>query len=224
MKLVLALIAGSLLILLAPVLFPGKPHAPVSTSGMPWQVEVNKDGSTRVFGLTLGRSTLRDAARQFAESPAVAVVGTRNEDGTLEAYFETVTLGGLKGRIVLSLHTTTDQLRAMRQRSPKTEFMESTTRRSELSAGDRDLADGLPIRALSYLPAARLDAATLIQRFGAPTERIIQDEIEHLLYPVLGLDIATGAKGRTVIQYVAPSDFNLLRAPLTAPGISEASH
>jgi hypothetical protein len=57
--------------------------------------------------------------------------------------------------------------------------------------------------------------AVILQRFGAPAERIRQGEtLEHFLYPAQGLDIVLDSKGKEVLQYVAPADFARLRAPL----------
>jgi hypothetical protein len=49
------------------------------------------------------------------------------------------------------------------------------------------------------------------QRFGPPGLRITQGQgdqaVEHLLYPSQGIDVAVPAKGKSVIQYVAPAEF-----------------
>jgi hypothetical protein len=38
----------------------------------------------------------------------------------------------------------------------------------------------------------------------------------HLLYPPLGLDVVVDGDGKELLQYVAPRDFERLRAPLLA--------
>ena len=68
---------------------------------------------------------------------------------------------------------------------------------------------------LTYIPSVQIDETTAIQRFGAPAEVIHTGEQEsHLLYPDRGLDIILHGKGREVLQYVAPRDFESLRKPL----------
>ncbi len=69
--------------------------------------------------------------------------------------------------------------------------------------------------AIAFIPAANLDEAIVLQRFGAPDERIRADENrEHFLYRAKGLDVQLDAKGKEVLQYVPPRDFARLRDPL----------
>jgi hypothetical protein len=52
-------------------------------------------------------------------------------------------------------------------------------------------------------------------RFGRPSERIRSSEsVEHYLYPDRGLDVVLDSKGKELLQYVAPQQFELLREPL----------
>ena len=78
-------------------------------------------------------------------------------------------------------------------------------------------ADRAPIRSIAFIPSTNLDEATILQRFGAPAERLRGGEhIEHFLYPARGLDVVLDAKGKELPQYVAPRDFARLRQPLAA--------
>jgi hypothetical protein len=220
----LALLAITVLLQLLPRTQPNAPDSPAI--GMPWQITVRNDGLSNVFGLTLERSTLNDAEDILSIIPEIAIVGKRDEAGSLEAYFDGVTLNGLNARLIATIDVSANELQAMQQRSPKTDYMESTTRRSQLASADRDLARRLPLRALTLLPAGRLDPASITQRFGEPAERIkTTDDIEHFLYPARGVDVAINASGKTVVQYVAPAQFHrlrdplvLVRSPLTAAG------
>jgi hypothetical protein len=73
-----------------------------------------------------------------------------------------------------------------------------------------------PIRAISYLPKARLDEALIEQRFGVPSLRLAEPEtgVVHWLYPERGIDIGRDPSGNVVIQYVNPDDFDRLLRPL----------
>ena len=55
-------------------------------------------------------------------------------------------------------------------------------------------------------------------RFGTPAERLAEGErLQHWLYPPQGLAVLLDAKGREVLQYVAPAEFEArLAAPLRA--------
>jgi hypothetical protein len=103
----------------------------------------------------------------------------------------------------------------MRERAAKTDHLETGIRRFILNEADRQRAENLPLAGIVFIPAASLDEAIILQRFGAPAERIPQGEtLEHFLYPDKGLDVVLDRKGKEVLQYVAPADFARLRAPL----------
>lgn len=205
--------------LLAQMLFPPQrePAAPI-TQGMPWQIESPGPGQSRVFGLTLGggaASTLADARRLSAEAPRLALLAPPDAPLALEAYFETVSIGPLTGKLVLSIAAAPAELEAMREKAAKTEHLATGIRQFTLNEADRQRAERLPLAAIAFIPSAGLDEAIILQRFGTPAERIRQgDTLEHFLYPDKGLDLVLDSKGKEVLQYVAPADFARLRAPL----------
>lgn len=220
----LALLAITIVLQFLPKNQPTQPTQPaVSSVGMPWQITLHENGTAEVFGLTLERSTLVDAERIFGIVPEVAIVGKRDEPGSLEAYFDGVSFSGLNARVVVTIDLSPGELQSMQQRSPKVDYMESTTRRAQLAAADSDLAHRLPLRAVTLLPAGRLDQASIVQRFGEPAERIkTADAIDHFLYPSVGVDVAINASGKAVIQYVAPAQFHRLREPLQSTSMPQA--
>lgn len=178
----------------------------------PWQIEKLADGHTRVFGLVPGISTLAEARERMGSDLNIAVIAAPNETGTLEAFHDSLNAGFVTGKLILTMEADEASIAAMKQRSPKSDYMESSTRKYRLAATDLEAAQGLPIRAIGFIPSAHLDAATVEQRFGRPTERLRSGEdSEHLLYPDRGLDIALNAKGRELLQYVAPDAFAPLR-------------
>lgn len=218
MKTPLSILAGSgVLVLLLLLASPAPDKAAPATEGLPWQIDIQPDGSSRVFGLTPGRSTLDDARARFALAPQVAVVAAPGEPGSLEAYFESVMAGSITGKVVLTLDLPKETIEQMRGRAAKTEYMESTTRKATLGAEDRQFANRAAIRSLAFIPSTQLDEATILRRFGAPAERLRSSEhVEHFLYPAKGLDLVLDAKGKELLQYVAPRDFARLREPLVA--------
>jgi len=213
---VLALLVAMLLAQM--LLAPPREATPPVTHGMPWQIEHPGPGQSRVFGLTLGGnapSTLADALRLAKEAPALALLTPQDAPAALEAYFESVSLGALTGKLVLSIAAAPGELEAMRSNAAKTDHLETGIRKYVLNEADRQRAERLPLAAIAFIPAARLDEAIILQRFGMPVERIRQGEtLEHFLYPAQGLDIVLDSKGKEVLQYVAPAEFARLRAPL----------
>lgn len=212
---VLALLVA---MLLAQMLFPPQREAAPTTQGMPWQIERPGPGQSRVFGLTLGgnaASTLGDAQHLSKEAPRLALLAPPDAPLALEAYFETVSIGPLTGKLVLSIAASPVELEAMRARAAKTDHLETGIRQFTLNDSDRQHAERMPLAAVAFIPSAGLDEAIILQRFGVPAERIRQGEtLEHFLYPDKGLDLVLDSKGKEVLQYVAPADFARLRTPL----------
>lgn len=216
-----ALAVAALIVALvaAPLLFPpGEGQAPVPTEeGLPWQIEILPGGGSKVFGLTLGAGTLGDALDRLGDDAQIAIVAAPGEAGALEAYWEAASAGFVTGKMILTLDVPPETLERMRLRAAKTEYMESATRKYTPQPDDRQAALGRPIAAIAFIPAVHLDEKMVIQRFGPPAERIRSAEhTEHFLYPAKGLDVRLDAKGKEVLQYVAPRNFARLRGPLPA--------
>lgn len=218
MKLVLAIILLAIAVLAAPLVF--SPGGSAVTATPPWEIATTDGGKSRVFGLTIGESTLGDARHALGQDIEIALITAPGEHGSLEAYYGTFAAGMVTGKLVLTAAIDESTLSAMLSRVTKTEFMESTTRKSALHPDDLDKALKLKIRAIGFIPSINLDEQTIIARFGEPGERIQGPEgAEHLLYPARGLDIIVDPKGKELMQYVAPGDFDALRAPLArGPG------
>lgn len=217
MKFALSLVALVLLALIVPFLIPGagKQEGVDPNSNLPWQISVDGRGGSSVFGLRPGVSTLGDVRRQLGNEIEVAIIAEPNEVGLLEGYYAQLPLGFVLAKMVVTVDATNEAISGMRERALKAKHMDSTTRRITLHPDDLAAADRLPINAISVIPTVNLDEVTVIQRFGAPGERIVvSDKRTHLLYPQLGLDVVVDQDGKELLQYVAPQQFSRLRDPL----------
>lgn len=215
-----ALIAGTVLVVGHDGSQPNAHKATQPSSGLPWQIQTLPGGQTQVMGLTLGgqASTLADAQRIWGSNVEVALIAAPGEGGSLEAFIDPAQAGFINGKLVLTLQAPADAIAGMRQRALKSEFMESTTRKYTLSPADRQSAAAYAITAMAFIPQANLDAAMVIDRFGTPAaRRRVGEDAEHFLYPDKGLDLTLNSRGKDVLQYVAPSDFHKLTAPLNKP-------
>lgn len=197
----------------------GGPVTP-DTHGLPWQIETLADGGSRVFGLELGRSTLDDARARFGDGMKIGIVAARDEAGALEAYYDSVMAGVILGRMILVADLDPETLSALRERSIDRSHMNDTTFRYVLAHDDLPAALRAPIAAVTFIPAADLDAGTVQKRFGVPQERVrVSGQVEHFLYPERGLDLLLDPEGKEVLQYVAPREFAArLHEPLLRAG------
>ena len=185
------------------------------SDSLPWQVRVH-DGVSQVFGLTLRRDTLAEAAARFGrDREELAIIAAPGEAGSLEAYYGEASVGPLTGKVIVVGALDRADLEHLRRKAVKVENMYSATRKYTLSPSDRMLAERAPISSITFIPSVRFDAATAIARFGEPSQRLRTDaHTEHLLYPDKGVDVIVSDNGKNVLQYVAPREFERLRAPL----------
>jgi hypothetical protein len=225
MKFAFYLVALVLLALIVPFFIPGAgQQAGVDpNSNLPWQIAVDGQGGSSVFGLQPGVSTLGDVRRKLGDEIEVAIIAEPNEIGTLEGYYAQVPLGFVLAKMVVTVDVPDAAISAMRERALKAKHMDSTTRRITLHPDDLAAAEQLRVRAIAVIPTTNLDEATIIQRFGEPGERIVvSDKRTHLLYPAQGLDVLVDQGGKELLQYVAPRDFARLREPLLAAAADNA--
>lgn len=219
LKSITLFIAIVVALLAVPLLFMDRAARPPESpaEGLPWQIETLPGGNTHVFGLTPGVSTLDEARQRLGPDAQVAMIIAKGETGSVEAFYESFTAGFVTGKMVLTLETTLEQREAMLKRAIKAEFMESATRRIELADADLQEMSRAKVLAIAFIPSANLTEDIILQRFGMPAERIgAGEQVEHFLYPDKGLDLRLDAKGKEVLQYVAPREFARLRDPLFA--------
>ncbi|MCW8901641.1 MAG: hypothetical protein OQK75_01655 [Gammaproteobacteria bacterium] len=182
----------------------------------PWQVTVLPAGRSRVFGVVLSETLLKDIDVILKNRPTIALFET-NGKLSLEAYYKNVSLGGLIGSFIFTLNATDAELNEIKQGSSKKKRTENNNIRYELDKQATDNAKELTVNNLNYIPTAQLDEETILKRFGEPAHKIklkTQEAGWHYLYPEKGLDLIYKEEGKEVLQYVLPKDFNALLEPL----------
>lgn len=194
---------------------PGNSHRSGPIKDLPWQIQLLPDGGSRVFGLTLDRSTLADARQHFGDDMELAVIAGHGEKGSLEAYYNKVTAGVLTGKMVLVTSVDAATLAQLKRNAAKTEVMDTGAMKYVISNEDRPRAYDAPITSITFIPSTDLDEKIAEKRFGTPASRISGGKYSvHLLYPDKGVDLILNNEGKDILQYVAPRNFDRLRKPL----------
>ena len=225
MKFALSIIALVLIALLVPFLLPGlgKHEGVNPNANLPWQIELDAQGGSSVFGLRPGVSTLGEVRQKFGSEMDVAIIAEPDEVGTLEGYYSQVALGFVLAKVIVTVEAKNEAISEMRDRALKANHMESTTRKITLHPDDLAAIEKLPVKAISVIPTVNLDETTVIQRFGPPGERlVISEKRVHLLYPEKGLDVVVDSDGKELLQYVAPRNFAMLREPLSKAEVEKS--
>jgi len=195
------------------------PGAPNEENLLPWNIEHPTPEITRIFGLTLKQNSINEAEQRFKEEAKISLFKSPQGKLAAEAYFDEVTLSGLKAKIAVAVNIPEAEKQAMFDRGLRMYGVDSG-KKITLIPDDVAQVRKMAISGLTYMPSVRLEEDTFIRRFGAPARRIkeTQSGAVHLLYPQHGLDITLGGSEKPVLQYVAPSDFAGFTAPLIAAG------
>ena len=196
-----------------PFIFPPEDSEPLT--GLPWQIEMQPDGSIRVFGMHIGSSRLSDAIENLGNDMELAIIATAEEDGNLEMYYGHYKAGLLSGKLVLQTRPDVRDIKNWRENAVKSEYMASgKAKKYFLSVEDLPRVLDETITGATFIPAVNLDDAVIRARFGEPAQLLESAGVTHYLYPDKGLDIVLSESSKEVFQYVSPGDFQQLMAPL----------
>lgn len=204
------------LIALALGIFLPSGRAPVERENLPWNISVDGEGYSQVFGIALGRSTVGELARRIKDPAEVTMFVSADGKQSVEVYFDRVALGELSSKMVVGVGLDAETLQGMFARGARISSLAGGVRKVELNAEDLVRINNAPVASITYLPSANLDAEVVRKRFGEPAERLREQDssLEHWLYPALGLDLTLDAQGKEVLLYVKPSEFEKVVAPL----------
>ncbi|WP_101756911.1 hypothetical protein [Oceanicoccus sp. KOV_DT_Chl] len=177
--------------------------------GLPWQIEL-RDGSSRVFGITLGVSTLADATTVINRDFELAILAKHKQVGALEIFYRDFMAGQLQGKLILVVDVDDALLTSLIDGAASGEMLDNGTKKFQLAEQQLASVQQLLIRSITFAPTARLDREMIEQRFGvAPFTEAANESVNHYLYPELGLDILIDDNGKDLLEYVAPKKFGL---------------
>ena len=171
---------------------------------MPWEITIMPDGKTKVFGIHLGTTTYNHTKELFHEFGEIAAFAEEGKPSTVEAFFDSVHLAGITGKLVLNLDVPQQQITEMMSRAYEARLQDSGAHRYQLRNSDNASVIHAPIIAITYIPSVKLNAEIARFRFGEP-DSISQDSLDPdttiWYYPSIGLTIRMNEHKKTVLQY-----------------------
>lgn len=222
-NIILGILGLTVITLIVALLLPGG-KTPDANPKLPWLIEIDPNGSSKVFDLTLGKSTLSNARQVFATEGKANIFISPDNTISLEAYFNRLYLSGIKADLVLSLSMEPGVLEAIYKRGIRISQLGDGSKKVTIAPGDMETITSAVVERITYLPAAKLDEELIQHRFGKPDLIIKEDTgIAHWLYPDKGLDIALNPEGKEVFQYINPARFNQVMEPLQKMESSRAA-
>jgi hypothetical protein len=171
---------------------------------MPWETTIMADGNTQVFGIHLGKTTYKQAQQLLKSYGKTAIFAQQGHEPTIEAYFESINLGGLSAKIVLNLLVDKKQLETMSNNAIESKLQPSGARRYELNNDDHAQVLDSVIIAITYIPSVNLDEKMIWDRFGKAGNIQQSTDQKNLLiwqYPKIGLSVTFNTEEKTVLQY-----------------------
>jgi len=182
---------------------------------MPWLISISDSGELTAFNLTLGKSTLKDALREFGDTGSIILYVKKDGKKVVEAYFQKIIISGFRANFVLTMQLSDEQLDEIYKRGARVSKGGDGTKRVDLAGKDLVFIENQPIGHITYLPYSNLDDDVVAARFGEPAQRIEEESgTVHWLYPEKGLDIAMNPNGKEVFQYLPPNRFDEAVKPL----------
>ncbi len=208
MRIIRNIIVGLLLVFIgiAAIMLIPSPQAPASK---PWEVTVMPDNNIRVFGIHLGQTDYKTAQQKLRVFGKTAIFTDPDNKATVEAFFDSVNLGGLSAKMVLNLDVPEYEIAAMLTRATSGKLQPSGAHQHELVEEDKQYLLTAPVKAITYIPSVRLSKDMVEERFGVPgsiktglpDDKGNRDEIWS--YPKLNLTVIYASNGKTLLIYQA---------------------
>jgi len=177
-----------------------------ASAPMPWDVTIMADGNSRVFDIHLGTTTFKQAQQAFKIYAKTAIFSQENQPASVEAYFDSINLGGLSAKVVLNLSVADEAIPAMLENATEAKLQPSGARRYMLHSDDQAQLLNSPINTITYIPSVKLNEEMLTSRFGV-AENVEQatDQANTVVwhYPTIGLAIRLNPEDKTVLEYSA---------------------
>lgn len=213
-KILYALLVG----LVIYTLWPGNESNDVSSIRV-WNAQVNEQGQITILGVTLGKTTLKEAEvalhSQSERGLFVNMVDGKMVSEHLEAYFPT---SPDRAKIIVELIADAELIERIKKSAYRVKAFPSGSMKLEISPDETAHLGTLVAKSLTYIPPVSLTVETLEQQFGPSDKQ--QRDVDgnlHLLYSKLGLDAVLPVSGKPMLQFVPPDEFERLLKLIKLP-------
>ena len=175
-----------------------------ASAPMPWEITLMPDGQISVFDIHLGTTNYRQAQQSLRMFGQTSIFAQAGEKTTVEAFFNSINMGGLSAKLVLNLTVDESEIEGMKSRATEARLQPSGAHRYQLGNEDNATLVNAIVNAITYIPSVKLTKEIVVHRFGN-TNLIAQDpnnsNTEIWSYPTLGLSIYLNDSEKTIMQY-----------------------
>lgn len=182
---------------------------------LPWQIKVDDAHETRVFGVSVGESTLSEMGQVFGKIPELAIFQKNTGVRELEAYFSRLRIGMLQANIVAVLDIDGESLSAYADFERVGKPMPSGQRKYVLSLSGLKAAGDLIVWKLAYIPVVDYTDVQLLKFFGQPEQKTtLSANSQYWHYPEKALLIAYNTEGKEIFHYTSKQHYKRLMEQL----------
>lgn len=165
-----------------------KPHTQLNYT--PWDIQIQDNGASRVFGLTLGKSNIQEANQIFASFAETRLLIDENNQPVLVAHYDELVMDGIVADLELYYQLEPAALEQLHKDLVAIENNQQQ-RAYKLPADTEMDYLSTPIARIVYKPAIQYGEELITQRFGTPQQTVkVDDQQRHWLYPDSGLTIS----------------------------------
>jgi len=194
-------VLSAILVFLAIFLFTRDMEMP-KNQAMPWQSYINDKQQTVVFNLTMKKSHLIDAARQFGTEIEASLFENDSVKPELEVYFSSTKVGGISARIVLNLLVDDQIIERLLKNIDESMVMPSGVKKTTFTATGERLMSNLTIKSLSFVPSANLEEQVIENLFGKPDRiELATQGVTYWHYPQKGLRIIVDNEQKEILEF-----------------------
>jgi len=171
---------------------------------MPWEVELMQDGNSKVFDIHLGTTTYGQAQQILRQYGKTAIFSQEGQESTVEAYFNSINMGGLSAKLILNLSASKEQINEMTSNALEARLQDSGAHKYTLNNNANEELVNATVTAITYIPSVKLDAEMVLHRFGQAEriEQLTDDETTEIWhYLSLGLTIQLNSQEKTILLY-----------------------
>ena len=164
---------------------------------LPWEVNRLDNGSIRVFGLTLGKSTIQEANQIYASFATTRLQDITSANDThshqLIAIYDELSIGGINTKIHLGYQLDSKKVADIYNTLPQKNNTNINDTEAMLYPLDIKTERSLlntPVSSITYIPSIDFGEDVIRQRFGQAAEELKINDMKQLwFYPELGLQI-----------------------------------
>ncbi len=172
-----------------------------------WNVTVNDHGQLSVLGVTIDKTSLKEAEKILNSHSERALFISPEESGkkpVIEAFFPKMPDGG---KLILNLTASDELIEKIINNASQPMAFPSGNIKFKIAEEHLKSIETLTFSSLTAIPRIKITPKMLFNQFGTPQQQIPKGDIMHSLYPEIGLDAILDKSGEVMLQFVSPANF-----------------